>query len=341
MRFEDVWIAGTGGTHGELVPIEDAVAEGSYERIAADSTGMITVSQSRDAAPEMAVTAGRQALKESAELGVEVGPDAQVLHGCAGFQGIDMWSAAAWIGGELLGTRLDCLPTTVQAWSNGSLASLAIAANTLTARPEVPATLITVADRFAPPTDRYYASPGMVFGDGGAAAVVTRGGGRLRLLSCVAETDTVLGGLSMGDEKFRPAPPGEPPDARRRTREFLARGEVSLRDVQQRSAERTRSVVSRALAEAGLSTERVDWFVPPFVGRMLYREAFVRPSGVTVHNTLLDLGLTIGHLGAGDGLFALNHLISAGLLEPGAHVLLIGTGMGFTFSAAVLAASRG
>lgn len=343
MRFDDVWIAGTGGTHGVLVPIEDAVANGAYEDIAVESTGMVTVSHSAEAPPEMAVTAGRQAIKEAEELGVEAGPDTPFLHSCASFQGIDMWSAAAWIAGELLGTQLDGLPVTVQAWSNGSLASLVTAADLLTARPEARGALITVADRFAPPVDRYHNSPGMVFGDGGAAAMVTRGGGRLRLMSCVSETDTVLGGLSRGDEKFTTAPPAEPADSRRRTREFLARGEISLRDVQQRSAERTNSVVSRALAEAGMSTEDsmkdVDWFVPPFVGRTLYQEAFVNPLGIEPRNTLLDLGLTIGHLGAGDQLFALNHLLAKDLLEPGARVLLVGTGMGFTFSAAVLTAT--
>lgn len=339
MRFDDIWISGTGGALGDLEPIADAVAAGSYSVEAADSTGMISVAQSTEAPPVMAVTAATQAVKEAAEVGARVDSGTLHLHSHAGFQGIDMWSAACWIAGELLGTELRTMPMTVAAWSNGSAACLDIAASMLSTRPELPSALITLADRFGPPADRYHTSPGMVFGDGAAAAVLTRGRGRLRLLSCASETDTVLGGLSRGDEPFRAAPPyPEQPDTRRRTREFLARGEVSLRDVQRRSAERTRSVVSRALAEADVSQDDLDWFVTPFVGRTLYLDAFVRPLGITPRNSAHELGLTIGHLGAADQIYALDHLLKHDLLEPGSKVLLIGTGMGFTFSAAVLAA---
>lgn len=340
MRFDDIWIAGTGAALGDRVPIAGAVAAGSYSAEAAASTGMISYSQAAEAPPEMAVDSGRQAIKAAAEHGATVGPASLHLHSHAGFQGIDNWSAACWIAGELIGTRLDTMPITVSAWSNGSLASLDVAASMLSVNPALPSALVTLADRFGPPGDRFYTSPGMVFGDGAAAAVLTRGGGRLRLDSCVAETDTVLGGLSRGDEPFRHSPSDEPTDSRRRTREFLARGEVSLRDIGERTAARTRGVVTRALAEAGVADDRVDWLIGPFIGRSLYRDSFVRPLDITPEHTLLDLGLTIGHLGAADQIFGLHHLLQADLLEPGARILLIGTGMGFTFSAAVLTAAR-
>ncbi|MBF8191546.1 ketoacyl-ACP synthase III family protein [Nonomuraea sp. K274] len=337
MRFEDVWIAGTGGTVGDLVPVERAVEEGSYAAEVAESTGVVSVSQSAAAPPEMAVTAGRQAIKEAAECGVEIGQDTYYLHSHSHFQGLDMWPAACWIGRELIGTRLQSMPVAVGAASNGSLASLEIAANALAARPELPNALITIADRFAPPTDRWYLSPGMVFGDGGAAAVVSRGGGRLRLVSLVSETDTSLEGLSRGDQPFGTVPQIQP-DMRKRTREFLAGGEVSLREVRARSAAGVRGVVTRALDEAGVAMSGIDWYAAPFVGRALYRDSFVRPLAEIPQNTLAGLGLTIGHLGPADQLYGLSYLLKEGLLQPGSRVLLLGTGMGFTFSAAVLAA---
>jgi 3-oxoacyl-[acyl-carrier-protein] synthase III len=118
----------------------------------------------------------------------------------------------------------------------------------------------------------------------------------------------------------------------------VACGELSLRDVGMRTAERTRSVVTRALADAEVDGADVDWLVGPFIGRTLFNDSFVKPLDFTPKNTLLDFGLTIGHLGAADQLYALNHLLDEGLLEPGGRVLAIGTGMGFTFSAAVLTA---
>ncbi|NRQ34229.1 3-oxoacyl-ACP synthase [Nonomuraea sp. NN258] len=337
MRFDDIWIAGTGGVIGDLVPVKRAIADGAYSEQVAQSTGVVSVSQATAAPPEMAVTAGRQAVKEAAEYGVEIVPDTYYLHSHSHYQGLDMWPAACWIAKELIGTRLQGMPATVQAASNGSLASLEIAATALSARPELPNALITIADRFAPPTDRWYLSPGMVFGDGGASVVVTRGGGRLRLLSLVSFTDTSLEGLARGNEPFGTEP--EPrPDMRKRTREFLASGEVSLRDVRARSAAGVTTVVARVLADAGLEMSQIDWYAAPFVGRALYRDSFVRPLAETPANDLSELGLTIGHLGPADALYSLSHLVKEGLLAPGGKVLLLGTGMGFTFSAAVLAA---
>lgn len=338
MRFDDIWVAGTGAVLGDRIPIAGAVAAGSYSPEAAASTGMISFSRASEAPPEMAVTGGRQAIKAATEYGVEVGPDTLHLHSHAGFQGIDQWSAACWIAGELLGTQLATMPITVAAWSNGSIASIEVAASMLATNPALSCALLTLADRFGPPGDRFYASPGMVFGDGAAAAVLTRGGGRLRLLSCVAETDTVLGGLSRGDEPFRETPSTQAPDARRRTREFLARGEISLRDIQTRTAERTQSVVTRALAESATGPDEVDWLITPFVGRTLFQNSFVRPLGITPRHNLLEFGLTTGHLGAADQILGLHHLLDSDQLEPGARILVIGTGMGFTFSAAVFTA---
>lgn len=337
MRFDDVWIAGTGGVLGDLVPVGGAVEDGSFDPIAAEMTGMVSVSQTTEAPPEMAVTAGREAIKAAEEFGVQTGQETIHLHSHSGFQGIDLWSAPCWIAGQLFGTQLTTIPTTVGAWSNGSLVSLGIAASQLTVQPDNSA-LITLADRFGPPGNRYHTSPGMVFGDGATAALVTRGRGRLRLRSIVSETDTVLGGLSRGKEPFRDAPLPGPPDMRKRTREFFASGEVSLKDVGTRSAERTNSVVTRALEEAGKSTSDVEWYAPPFVGKMLFEQAFIQPLSFKPRNTLLDLGLTIGHLGAADQIYALDHLLKEDLLEPGATVLIVGTSMGFSYSAAVFTA---
>ncbi|WP_232668449.1 ketoacyl-ACP synthase III family protein [Pseudonocardia sp. TRM90224] len=334
MRFDDIWIAGTGGVLGELVPVEQAIASGQYAAAAAASTGMVSVSQADQAPPELAVTAGREAIKEAVEHGVEVGPGTLFLHSHGGFQGLDTWPVASWIAKELIGTDLEGQPTVISAASNGALTSLEIAANTLLAGARDTA-LITLGDRFAEPVNRWYLSPGMVFGDGGAAAVVTRGGGILQVRSIVTETDAALEGLSRGNEPFTTAPVGQP-DSRRRTREFLAAGGISLSDVRRRSGERTCSVVTRALAEAGVRLDDVDWFLTPFVGRALFQDAFLRPLGYTPRNTLLETGLTIGHLGPADQIYALNHLAGNDLLEPGSTLLVLGTAMGFSFSAAVL-----
>ena len=335
MRFDDVWIAGIAGVSGDLASIEQAVDDGKYDSDAAKSTAMVSYSVSEAAPPEMAVTAGRAALEHAAAHDVHATPDTLFLHSHTNFQGLDLWPAECWIAGELLGEQLTDIPMTVDAASNGSLASLRVGASELTANPSAPAALITVADRFGPPIDRWRLSPGMVFGDGAGAAVLARGSGRMRLDSMAFETDTALEGLSRGDEPFREAPAAEV-DTARRSREFLARGDLSLRDVRDRSADGVRRVVRRAVADADSEIDDMDWVIPPFVGKALLHESFTGPLEVDEERTLAPLGWTLGHLGPTDHLYALSHLISNDLLDAGDRLLLIGTGMGFSFSAAVL-----
>ena len=258
------------------------------------------------------------------------------MHSHAGFQGIDNWSAVCWIGGGLLGEQLDTVPFTVGAWSNGAMSSLAVGSNLLLAQPHLEGVLVTTGDRFGPLANRFHASPGMIFGDGAAAAVVSRRPGGVLFVSIVGETDTVLGGLARGSADFAPSPAAEPPDGRERTREFLASGRVSLRGIQERSRQRIRSVVDRALADAGLEARDVDWLAAPFIGRTLFRESFLRPlepgparddPRVRPHRRPPQRGRPARQTA---------QAVTTGTAEPGQHVLAVGTGMGFTYAAAVL-----
>ena len=54
-------------------------------------------------------------------------------------------------------------------------------------------------------------------------------------------------------------------------------------------------------------------------------------AGLSVGN-----GRTIGHRGASDQLLGLNHVLDAGELKPGDHMLLIGTAPGIHVSCAMV-----
>ncbi|SCE47953.1 MULTISPECIES: 3-oxoacyl-[acyl-carrier-protein] synthase III C-terminal domain-containing protein [unclassified Streptomyces] len=337
MRFDNIWIAGTGGTLGAFEPVAAAVADGRYSADAAESSAMVSYARSDQAPPEMAVTAGRQAVKEAEERGVRVDGNTALLHSHGHFQGIDLWPAACWIAGELLGPQLDSMPTTVNAWSNGSLAALDVAASTLMARPDVPSALITLADRFAPPTDRFHTSPGMVFGDGAAAGVVSRDTGRLRLRSLVSRTDTVLEGLVPGDRalphRARGAAGHAPQDAR------VPRLGGSLAEGRAHPHRRLHPTRGRPGPRRGRHHRRRRRLVPDPLRRPDPVPGELRtPLGITPRNTVHELGLTIGHLGPCDQMYGLDHLLRNNLPATGDRILVIGTGMGFTFSAAVLTA---
>jgi 3-oxoacyl-[acyl-carrier-protein] synthase-3 len=254
-----------------------------------------------------------------------------------------MWPAACWIAGQLLGEKLSTLSLQTSALSNSSLACLEIAGSMLAGRPDLSAALVTAADRFAlPGVDRWNIDSGMAFGDGGAAALLGRGGGRLRVVSVSSYTDTTLEGLQRGDEPFHAVSPTavETLPMRRRAREFFAGGQMTAREARARSVHAVRHVVESALGEADCALDKARWVVPPFVGRRLFESGFVEPLDLDPRRTLFEFGLTTGHLGSVDQLLSIDHLSRNGLLDRGDMVVLIGTGMGFTFSAAVLEAGQ-
>ncbi len=330
-----MWITGTGGVLGDLLPVRQAVADGRYAAADAAEAGMTSVSVSSEPPPRMAVRAGRLALGE-AKPGLH-------LHGAAGFQGIDLWSAPCWIANQLMPGPLPGLSLQVNALCNSGLAVLELAATTLTARPDVGEVLVTVADWFPESVvDRWNLDSGVLLGDGAAAAVLGRGGGDLRLLSCASWSDPSLEGLQRGDEPFHASSTAalKPLVLRRLAREFYTASERSPASVVAAHITGVRTVVAQALEDADTTLDEVRWAVPPFVGRTSFRFGYADPLGLDPARTLLDLGLTTGHMGGADHLYALDHLMRADLLAPGDKVALIGVGGGFTFSCVVLQAGR-
>lgn len=333
MRFDDVWITGTGGVHGELVPIRQAVADGRYAPSDAAEAGMTSVSASAQPPPEMAVRAARQA------LGAE--KPGLHLHAAAGFQGLDLWSASCWIAHHLFGGPLPGLSLQLNALCNSGLAAVEVGATMLTARPDLGTVLVTASDWFPEPAiDRWNLDSGILLGDGAAATVLSRGAGRLRLLSCSSWSDPSLEGLQRGDREFAAASPAalEPLVLRQLAREFYAVSGRTPASVVQAHVRGLRQVVHTALDEAEVSLAQARWVVPPFVGRTAFRFGYAEPLGLDPSRTLLDLGLSLGHMGGVDHLYALDHLVRSNAIGTGETVVLIGVGGGFTFSCAVLRA---
>ncbi|MFD8493748.1 3-oxoacyl-[acyl-carrier-protein] synthase III C-terminal domain-containing protein [Amycolatopsis sp. NPDC059657] len=328
MKFDDVWIQGTGRALGELRPVPAKVS---------DHCGMRSVSWSEQAGPELAVAAGRQALAAAGDVlpGLHV-------NGAVGFSGIDLWSASCWVADQLLGEALAGLSLQISALCNTSVAGLEMAASMLGGRPDLGRVLITVGDRFPESAvDRFEVDPEIALGDGGAAAVLGRGSGLFRLLACASRTEPAVEGLQRGDEPFRDASPAAlgPLVLRKRTRQFFAAGGRTPASVVTTHVAGVRAVVLEAMAQAGTSVEEARWVIPPFVGANAFRHGYQVPLGLDQDRTLYELGLRTGHLGGGDHLFALDHLLREGLVATGDKVALVGVGGGMSFSCAVLEAA--
>ncbi|MDX3187157.1 3-oxoacyl-[acyl-carrier-protein] synthase III C-terminal domain-containing protein [Streptomyces sp. MN03-5084-2B] len=322
MRFDDVWVQGTGGYAGEPRPAPAHVTA---------HAGIVSVAWSGLSGPELAMRAGRAALDTAGPGGT--GPH---LHGAMAYPGLDIWSASCWVADRLL-TEPPAMSMQFSALCNTSAAGIETAASLLTGRPDFARVLLTVGDRFPESAvDRFEVDPEIALGDAGAAAVLGRGGGQARVLSCVSRTDPSLEGLQRGDEPFRDRPAEGPAVVRKRTRQFFAAGTRTPASVVQAHVAGVREVVATAVAEAGTTVAEARWVVSPFVGVNAFEHGYERPLGLDRERTLLGLGLRLGHLGGSDHLYALDHLLRAGAVDPGDKIVLIGVGGGFTFTCVVL-----
>jgi 3-oxoacyl-[acyl-carrier-protein] synthase-3 len=126
---------------------------------------------------------------------------------------------------------------------------------------------------------------------------------------------------------------------RERVRRTFGLGVHTPASVLYRHVEGVHRVVETALKDAGSTVDDLRWVVPPFVGRALFRAGYADPLGLDPRRTLHEFGLRVGHLGAADQLVGLDHLVRGGGLRPGDRICLIGVGIGFTFSAAVVEAA--
>ena len=218
--------------------------------------------------------------------------------------------------------------------SNGGMATLYLAAGYLKGQSGGSA-LLVASDRFCEPgIVRWAADYGAVYGDGAAAVVVSTTGGFARILAIRNSTDAELEQMHRGRSRFQPAPTGAPVDVRQAKVEFIT--EFGLENLLHRLANGMRGVVEAALAEAGAGLSDMALVVLPNLNRKMLQDQYLGPLRLEPERTLMDWSARVGHLGAADQFAAVTHMAEAGRVAKGDRVLLIGTGSGLSWSAAVL-----
>jgi 3-oxoacyl-[acyl-carrier-protein] synthase-3 len=334
VRYDGLFLAGHGAWLPPAVPVADALAAGEVSARDAGRAEIEAVCVAADgdegAPPVMAARAAEQAMARSGHTPAEVD---LLLHATVYYQGHDLWSPASFIQREVLGNN--CPAIEIKQMSNGGMAAIELAAGYLTAGSARVAALLTAADRFAKPGfDRWQTDPGTVYADGGTALVLSTRGGFARLLSVSTCADADLERMHRGDDPFGLKP-------------FAVRDTVDLEVLKHafvptfglaagigRVNAGLRTAVKHALADAGLELSEVDWFVLPHLGKRRLEAGYLRPLRADPEHTTWRFGSTIGHLGAGDQFAGIGHL--AVTAQPGQTVLVIGSGGGFSWTAAVL-----
>ncbi|MFC3575150.1 ketoacyl-ACP synthase III family protein [Streptomyces yaanensis] len=330
MRWEGVYVAGTGVWLGEPESARSAVESGAYdaEQAAADEILSVSVAEESTAPPDMAIHAATTALKRS---GLDASAVGLLIHSSIWFQGVEMWPAASYVAAHALGR--DVTAFGFEQECNGGLGALEIAARQVAAGTS--AAMVTTADRFgAPLVQRWSSEPGFVYGDGGTAVLLSAAGGFARLLSTASGSDNSLEAVVRG-AALRPLPSGEPLDLLGRVQHF-ARAHGSVREATERVGAVMNAVVDTALADAGIGRQDVARVVTLASGRSRLQWQVPVLLGLPVERSTWDFARKAGHLGAGDQIAGFNHLVEAGVLSVGDRVLLVGGGSGFSCTCAVL-----
>jgi 3-oxoacyl-[acyl-carrier-protein] synthase-3 len=337
MRLDDLYLNGIGCDLGTLTPVTVPLATGEVTPDEADRTGQLSTAIADRHGPQLAVRAGREALRQArGTTGGEVWPSL-CLHAGIYHRGIDFWHAASYVRDQLGIGAGPGLTLEIGAMSNSMVAGMDVAASMLRGRPDLDAALLTAGDRFGRPRFPHWSADiGIVYGDAGSAVVISRRPGLARIRSIASYTDPSLEGLQRGDEPFRTASDAahHTIDIRRRKRQWLARRGVT--EVNARNSEAVSSVVKAALADAGLDLPDLVRICAPHYGRRLVETQILRPLGISEDRTMTELGLRVGHLGASDQIVALDQLVRGGHVVTGDHVMLLGVGVGMTWTAVVL-----
>jgi 3-oxoacyl-[acyl-carrier-protein] synthase-3 len=334
MQLDNIFIDSVGVRLGRPISLAEAVADGRYLGDEYTGNGLEHLVVADDQfAPDLAIAAVRQAIARGAAEPADI---RLMLHASLFFQGQDMWTPASYIQQHTIGGHAPSVD--VDQKSNGGVAALALGVAYLSACDDDAAVLVTTCDKFCEPGwDRFRSETGTVMGDGATATVLTRRPGFARVLSTVMTADPTLEEMYRGDGlRAERAPSDRPLDLRTRKRDYLRKRLRQLDEISDRIAGGIGRCIVTALDEAKTDLADVRRVVLPNIGLTVRWWSLLQEMGVELERTTWDWGRHIGHLGAGDQMSGLNHLVETGAVERGDRVVLAGSGHGFYWGAAVV-----
>jgi 3-oxoacyl-[acyl-carrier-protein] synthase-3 len=328
----DVYIAGLGVyLPGEKMSVRDAIDRGLCDPETAQVGWKAARIAGEMPAPDMAIRAANQAIAQSGHPPEDF---ALLLHACAWHQGPEGWSPHHYIQRHTIGGN--SLAVGLRQGCNAALASMELAIPYLISNDERKAALICSADNFGTPLyDRWRAHRAVVYGDAGAAMVLSTQGGFARVLAVGSKSMPQFEELGRGVEPLFPpgVTVGRPLDFEERMAGYESDLLYQAREhVPTLGAE----IVKLTLEAAGLSIADVARVVHQATGSEMFLQVLLGPLGVETERGVLGFGQDNGRFGAADQVAGLAHLVQQGELAEGDHVLLLGGGPGMTATAAVL-----
>jgi 3-oxoacyl-[acyl-carrier-protein] synthase III len=343
----NLFIAGVSAYIPKPICITEAIQKGWYDEARARRAGWTGVAVAdSESAPEMAVHAGRCALARSGLRPDEIDI---LLHSESYHSGPDVWYPQHYILRQTVGRPIPTLA--LRHGCTAMIQAIELAGCWLERAGTSGGALLTAADRVGTPQfDRWNYTGGratptnnLVLGDAGSAMVLSTHSGVARVLAIRSGSLPELEPLFRGDEPLYP--PGSTAGthiqlgARMRA---VADRHPGLAAGAGRLLREARTELGRqTLEEAGVRAADITRVTHVFAGQRRYLEDLLGPLGIDPDRGLLEYGRGVGHLTVNDHAAGLDHLLEAGTLRPGDHLMMIGNGAGVSIACAVLQISAG
>jgi len=327
-----------------FVTTEQALMAGRTDQRDAERVGIaaLPVSESKYG-PHLAVCAARSALTAAQWSSSSID---FLAHAWINHQGHDFWSPAHFVADSLATDK--AVPVGIQQMCNGGAVGIELAVTRLLADPTSRRALVTTGDRFADEGfDRWCGDYGVWYGDGGTACLLERVDSLrptdVSLRAIASRAITSVESLHRGVDAFTPAARWLSPttDVRRTKKGFIdTRG---LDKFHSASRGAIRGVTTDALAAADISLDdpRISLITVPRVGRALMEETYASSLDGLTKGQVLFTATRSGHLGAGDLVANIEHVMRQGIGIDGQIGIFVSAGGGFTFTCAVVAFGSG
>jgi 3-oxoacyl-[acyl-carrier-protein] synthase-3 len=169
----------------------------------------------------------------------------------------------------------------------------------------------------------------VLFGDGAGAAIVRKSSNGRGMLSTFLRSDGTLAELL-----WRPAGGVVAPMTPERlaAKDHLIK--MAGREVFKAAVRSMAEASDQALARAGLTGDDIDLFIPHQANLRII-EATARYSNVPMEKVYVNVD-RYGNMSSATIPIALDEVVEQGLLKPGAHVLMVAFGAGFTWASSVV-----
>lgn len=247
------------------------------------------------------------------------------------------WQQASYI--QEITKAHNALACNIQQGCNSQLVSLELIISYLQANPNAKQALTLSVDSFENSAfDRWNADYGILYGDGGAGAIVSKNRGDYEIQSLVTQCHGELNGLHRLSKHHNDATDDQstPYDIKATKKDYL--NKFGIEYLSSTSLSAVKEVANKCLSENQLSMKDISKVILPNLGQKILENNYLPALKVPITKTLWSLGSTIGHIGSADAFISLSYLYKSEAIKKGEHVLVISAGSGFTWSAMLLTA---